>query len=288
MNLIIGSAQFGMNYGISNTTGITPALEIKKILDFCYRNKIYDLDTANTYGSAEENLGAHHLENFNVSSKIKYDPNIHLSYDDFKDDVKKTLQNLSIQKLHTLFLHNPFEIKEDLMNKCKNYFIKAKDEGLIKNIGFSLYHPSDINLDSEDWFDVIQIPFNLFDTTLLTSGLMNELKERKKNIEVRSIFLQGLLLSSLDKLPMAFKGFSNDFIELDSFCKENKLSRLEASIYFIKSFKDIDRVVIGVESLTQLDQVVKIFNNKTHHGYDFRKLLRKRHCDLIDPRRWND
>ena len=44
--LVIGSAQFGMSYGIANVHGRPTDIEIKSILDFASKHGINTIDTA--------------------------------------------------------------------------------------------------------------------------------------------------------------------------------------------------------------------------------------------------
>ena len=54
--IIIGCAQFGSKYGITNTS--KPNLkEQRKILNLAKKNKISFIDTSPVYGNSEENLG---------------------------------------------------------------------------------------------------------------------------------------------------------------------------------------------------------------------------------------
>ena len=55
--LIIGTAQFGMPYGIASRNGQVHGDEIIAILDLAWRNGINTLDTAKTYGSSEKSIG---------------------------------------------------------------------------------------------------------------------------------------------------------------------------------------------------------------------------------------
>ena len=64
--LIIGTAQFGMNYGIANSTGQPNESTIRAIIEHATENEIFYYDTAISYGSSEEVLG-----------KIFYDLGIH-------------------------------------------------------------------------------------------------------------------------------------------------------------------------------------------------------------------
>ena len=45
-NLILGTAQFGSNYGINNNQGLLPKSKIFSILDYAYDNNLNKLDTA--------------------------------------------------------------------------------------------------------------------------------------------------------------------------------------------------------------------------------------------------
>ena len=53
----LGTAQFGMDYGVANTVGRTSNTEVFKILDYAKKLKIKTLDTAKAYGISEDVLG---------------------------------------------------------------------------------------------------------------------------------------------------------------------------------------------------------------------------------------
>ncbi len=59
--LIIGTAQFGMPYGIANYNGQIGKMEVEKILNFAYKAGINTIDTATGYGNSENIIG-HHLK----------------------------------------------------------------------------------------------------------------------------------------------------------------------------------------------------------------------------------
>ena len=55
--LCLGTAQFGMNYGITNKSGQVQSDEIKKILRLSSLLSISYIDTAQAYGNAEKAIG---------------------------------------------------------------------------------------------------------------------------------------------------------------------------------------------------------------------------------------
>lgn len=58
MKIALGTAQFGMDYGVSNLTGQTSMNIVKQILKTAQEYGIDCLDTAHAYGNAESVLGS--------------------------------------------------------------------------------------------------------------------------------------------------------------------------------------------------------------------------------------
>ena len=55
--IILGTAQFGLNYGIANINGKISKEGVSEILDYAYIKGINTLDTAYSYGDSEEVIG---------------------------------------------------------------------------------------------------------------------------------------------------------------------------------------------------------------------------------------
>ena len=64
--LALGTAQFGMNYGIGSSSGRVPINEVKKILDYAKSINIDMLDTASAYGESEKTLGELNVEDLSL------------------------------------------------------------------------------------------------------------------------------------------------------------------------------------------------------------------------------
>ena len=90
----LGTVQWGINYGISNLSGITSKNEVKKILNKARSENIKLIDTASQYGDAEEVLGLNNLKEFKVITKTnKFSKNTILKSDQelFKLNFLKSL-----------------------------------------------------------------------------------------------------------------------------------------------------------------------------------------------------
>ena len=72
VNLSLGCAQFGMNYGYTNTRGKVNQDEVGEIIDLAIKNNIKCFDTAQAYGNSEQiiSMATNEPEYFSISSKL--------------------------------------------------------------------------------------------------------------------------------------------------------------------------------------------------------------------------
>ena len=70
MKLAIGTAQFGLDYGVSNQNGQVSSQDVDKILKMAISAGITTIDTAADYGGSEQALGSSGLDSFDVVSKF--------------------------------------------------------------------------------------------------------------------------------------------------------------------------------------------------------------------------
>ena len=203
MKLGIGTAQFGLNYGINNKQGKLDLKESKRIIEYAKKIGIDTIDTAVAYGNAHKVLSKIDTNDFKIVSKIP-----HLIKNEafsIAKTVHNSLKSLNCERIYAFMFH----ASEDLLSKRSSSLYKEmktiKDEGFIKKIGVSIYDPNDLKtiLNHFD-IDIIQAPLNIFDTRIL--DLINSDNFRRKNIEVhvRSVFLQGLLLMNHEDIPEIF------------------------------------------------------------------------------------
>ena len=105
------------------------------------------------------------------------------------------------------------------------------------------------------------------------------------NIEahVRSILLQGLLLMEPNLRPKYFNKWNSLWLEYENIIKEKKISRLELCIRYILSFKEINKIVIGLDSLKHFKE---IHNTILKSPITLNKKLDCKDLNLINPTNW--
>ena len=130
---------------------------------------------------------------------------------------------------------------------------------ITKYTGLSLYSLKQFNYISKYLkTDILQVPINIFDRTFLNKNFLKKVKKEKIQLHVRSIFLQGIILSNHKFVKKKFNNWQYIFNKWQSFCLKNKLSKIEAATNFILNIKSIDKIVVGFYDKNELVQFLNI------------------------------
>jgi len=265
--LAIGTVQFGMNYGVSNRQGQTQANEARQIIRYADRCGIDCYDTAPAYGNSEEVLGVL-LHDTGVRSACRVVTKTpHLKVDRVDEESIEQVRRIfreSLQKLHServegLLVHAADDL---LIDGGKDFYRALREEkecGRVEKIGASVYTGEQIDAILERFdIDLVQLPLNILDQRLLHGGQLDRLKEHDVEIHVRSIFLQGLLLMDQERLPEYFEPHRAPIDRFHAIAAERNLSPLQLSLGYGIALSHVDKVVVGVNDLQQLQQVVDV------------------------------
>jgi aryl-alcohol dehydrogenase-like predicted oxidoreductase/RimJ/RimL family protein N-acetyltransferase len=269
---ILGTAQFGLNYGITNKNDkpIEKNL-IKNIYNYCNKTGLNHLDTASNYNF-----------NFKLLPKCKWiiDTKITINKDNTKfTSLNKIFAEFNQNKnltLNTVYIHNPDKIFTNdgisIMKMLESYKNKK-----FKNIGISVYDLKNIKKILNNFqIDVIQLPYNIIDRRF--DKIFKYLKKKKIKIIVRSIFLQGTLIDNKHLLnkEKVFKNFK-------AFSKKKGRNRLDLCVDFIKKNNFIDKMIFGVHNINHFKQIT---NSNILKNINYPSKLISKETKIIDPRKW--
>ena len=287
MRIALGTAQFGLLYGVANTDGQVTQEDANEILAFCKLAGIDMLDTAIDYGESEQVLGRAGVSKFKVVTKLPSRPkNCRNVAESILSAVTDSLVRLKVKSIYCLMLHRPSELLgsdgQEIMQALKD----LKDRKVVENLGISVYSPDEFEeLFSCHVFDIVQCPFNIIDRRLVMSGWLDKLKDLGVEVHVRSSFLQGLLLISRDKVPKQFRTWDNLWNVWHKWIKENDISPVEGCLAYVLSHKKIDKVVVGVDKKQHLEQIVLAAQSSKIKSFpDLSNLDR----NLINPSNWSN
>ena len=282
--LAIGSAQFGLDYGISNDNGIVKSAEVKNILTAATSLGIDTIDTAHSYGISEHVLGKIGIGSFKIITKTS---EIEKGIDIVKRNFYQSLKNLKINQIDGLLVHNFSDVFDSNFSSLYNWLIEIKSQKIVKKIGFSIYDPQDVNFLLKNFdFDIVQTPLNIIDRRLLHYDLLNLLSKNSVEVHIRSIFLQGLLLIPHKALPSKFRLWDKLWIHWESWLKENNLSPIEGCLSFIRDIDGLSRVVLGFHNSAQLKETNNFLNLK-NSKVSFPDDLCSFDENLIHPFNWS-
>ena len=280
MELVLGTAQLGLDYGITNHNGRPSDADAIAMLQKAKSGGIRTLDTAEAYGDAELRLGGlGFAPQFKVISKFSCEAGEGLSVD-------AHLNRLKLSSIEGLLFHSALHLTTDLGTNYLKQLKAAKRSGLVKKIGFSAYALSDIQIALSVFpdVDIIQIPANALDFRILDSKLVSELVKRGTEIHIRSVFLQGLLLErEAIALHCKIPNLTETLKKIDEAATSSNQSLIQYLLNQVRNHPNVSAVVAGVSSINELSEVIDAWNcppsfsERIRHDLDYKKL---------DPRNW--
>ena len=257
--IALGTVQFGLPYGISNTTGQTPLAEAKAILTLARSAGIQTLDTAIAYGNSEASLGALDVSGWQVITKLPEMPVTgEASVRDWvKTQLDGSLNRLGLASVHGLLLHRPAQLQGPDGLALYQALLEERERGRVSKIGISVYGPEELDqLPAALKLDIVQAPFNILDHRMARTGWITRLQETGCELHVRSIFLQGLLLMKTAARPAYFSRWDALWQTWDSWLRDAGLTPLEACLRHALSYPGIAKVVLGVDNAAHLADIL--------------------------------
>lgn len=289
MRLALGTAQFGLDYGVSNAAGRVPPAEIESILALAADAGIDLLDTAAAYGQAERSLGRFAADpRWRIVTKLAP-----IESDDpaqaaraARDSLERSLGRLGRTRLYAVLWHQTIEAFSSATDAVFAELDRMRAEGLVEKVGASLYDRNEIEGFLNRYpLDLVQVPVNILDQRLSGDGFLKSLADRRLEIHARSAFLQGLLLMPSEKRPAYFDAFGSPLARFDQWAASRTGGPLQACLAFMRQRRELARVVVGVCSAGELTQVIEAWTAVEGRQDDFSDLA----CGdvgLVNPALW--
>jgi len=191
-----------------------------------------------------------------------------------------------------LYLHRFEQCKN---KKLMQRLVNLKLEGIINNIGISIYEPKELEYIINKLSGIVnyvQIPFNLLDNARwLDNDLLLRARNTHISIATRSVYLQGLFFLDEEKLKKNKVKAYDSVMMLREIAKQNHMSVAQLAVNFVNSFEEIRSYLLGVETLEQLKDNIIIDNNISILSNDILEQIydisRKVDANIIDPRKWS-
>ena len=268
--ITLGTAQLGLKYGIANKSGKPDINTCYEILKKAVEGGVNSFDTAELYGDSEATIGNFFSTIVRDSkrpifiSKFYSMINENMRRIDMERQIYKkiemSLERLKIKRLPVCIIHEPSD-----MNICNNVvpdtLKKFKTEGLIDRVGVSVYTCHEVDeMLKNDLFDVIQIPLNIMDQRLISSGAISKLTRKNILIFARSIFLQGLFFLKPEELADDLRAAGKNIRELNKLAEREGVSVAQLAVSYVRDIEGIASLVIGAETVAQVEENLKLID----------------------------
>ena len=281
--MVLGTAQFGMDYGITNVNGKPTRKEVFNILDFAWGIGVRRFDTAPGYDS--ETLLGDFLVSRGLQDQIKILTKISSleGLSNYKTKIRASIES-SLKKLSCsidiLFFHNPKD--SELILECPQFFENLLHDYQISSLGISVYEPDDVKKLSGCPLDLaFQFPCNVLDRRFENVSMP------KGKRYARSIFLQGLLASEGELRPDSPKELQNLQKNYHEKLAKKNLDPVSIAVSFVTQNDVVDYFLIGVDSEKQLKEIqeLELYGQKDIAFPEI--LFKKTDNEWFDPRKWN-
>lgn len=242
--LMLGTVQFGMDYGVANTSGKPSFETVKAILKEAYDGGINALDTAPEYGDSEEVIGKALKElglsqDFRIVTKIPKVPENCDAEKFIGESLKNSLKRLRQEVISAALLH----VESDCI--YLELLKSMKKRGFIQNAGISLNTRA--YKEEGETADCLQIPCSILDHRF--DGCFGR---GSRHCFVRGAYLQGMLLMPKEKV------FVKEVLARREQLEKLGIPMAELSLRYLFAKPGSKSILTGVETLEQLRDNLRI------------------------------
>jgi aryl-alcohol dehydrogenase-like predicted oxidoreductase len=283
--IAIGTANFGMPYGVLSDGNLLAESVILSILNKADEVGVKTFDTAYAYGSSVDVLGKYFsqkkIKNVKIINKFSVK-------DDFYSLIFKLemfLNNTSIESFDTVLIHDPQNMHDADTRLLRSFLGKLISNKIAKNVGISVYNLNELKQFNAIFpASVVQCPINPFNQAFLTTETQDYFMENKIEVHARSLFLQGVLLA--ESLPISLSSLAPQFDIFKRLVKDSFLTPLNFLMAWANSQKQIKRWIFGVSSLNDFNEIADsaVTSSLFVPNVDVLKNIEN---PLIDPRNWS-
>ena len=281
--LVLGTAQWGQGYGITNDVGRLSDETVAQVVECALAAGIRSVDTHRAqrveqgYGDAQVRLSPW-AARFQITTKVFAGSDVPM-----RNQLVESLGELGTGAVQTCLIHDWITLDDRRAASAASELASLAEEGLCRLVGVAAYDAHDIRRARKHFGPglALQVPVSVLDQRLVGSGDVERVLVEAASVHVRSVFAQGLLLPHQE--PTRWSQHA-DVLRWETFLKENDLDPVRACLDFVRTLPWARGIVVGVLNATQLREILTAWN-APGEGRDWRSLASADPV-LVDPRRW--
>jgi aryl-alcohol dehydrogenase-like predicted oxidoreductase len=282
--IVLGTVQLGMRYGFNAADLDQRAAE--RMLDAAWDAGIRSVDTARAYGTAEERIGhwmRQRKRTFRIVTKASR-PNRDGQHaqNSISQQFAASLKALGVERVDALLAHR---VQDFLDSGTRAEFDRISREGKAAAIGASTYNPEDTVAAIEAGADIVQVPASVADWrhAALLQGA------NSARLMVRSLLLQGALLSQPAKLPVQLASLRPLIEVVGRWAAETQISPIGLLLRGARDGLGVRRFVLGFDTPEQIETAIVALDGPALPQdaiTQLREIAARLPIAVIDPRLW--
>ncbi|HSD38941.1 MAG TPA: aldo/keto reductase [Rhodocyclaceae bacterium] len=283
--IALGTVQFGLDYGLTNSGGQISDREAQRILQAAQEMGVGWLDTAAAYGNAEERLGSMLAgeSHFSICSKTLPTPQGQSVLGSAQRSLDTSLTRLRRDNVDALLIHAAGDLLGVEGDALWSWMVSARAQGMAHSLGISVYDADEIEAVLQrctpDW---IQLPCSLLDQRLVEAGVVAKLSSLGIKLQARSLLLQGVVSVAPDDLPEPLMTLHEPLLRLRRAAGRLGIGAIDMALAWAAA-QEIDLAVLGVTTVDELKQCVEAFQCNVEVDWSAFS------CEdpaAVDPRKW--
>jgi len=172
-------------------------------------------------------------------------------------EVRAQIARLGVDRVEAIFASSATDLLSPGGPALWDRLRRLKDEGLCRKIGVSVYASDDpLGLARRFRPDIVQAPASLLDQRLIVDGTLAELRTLGVEVQLRSIFLNGVLFLPPDRAPSHLKAAAGRISRARRLIAEGRSDPLQAALGFALSRPEASAVLVDVASAAEMSAVI--------------------------------
>ncbi len=290
--LVLGTVQLGMPYGIANTSGKPDQKSATEIIRIAFDGGVRFFDTAQGYGDSEVVLGRA-IRELGIANEVsvitKFEKNVDVrNVNDVVKAASASCDRLGLGSLHGIQARLTY-VEPIWDEGAERSFANLLDQGLAKEFGVSVYRPEQAQFAlNMNGVGAIQIPFNVADQRFEKDGLLEEIKQKKIQLYLRSVYLQGLFFLDANKVPEEMSFATSVVRGVQAIAKKYEVDLAVLLLQYAKTSLPDARIILGAETPEQMRSNIVAWNSSVpseviDHVRDVCKSIDER---ILNPSLW--
>ena len=251
--LVLGTVQFGLDYGVANTTGKPSHTTVSRMLATAFEAGVNVLDTASMYNEAETVLGRalgdlEMRDRIFICSKARpHEEAPGTPEEQITAAVERSLRVLGVERIGLYLLHGYHALP------YVGALHRKREAGDIGAVGVSVYSVEEaLAAIATPGIDAIQHPVSVLDQRFRRAGVLERAAEAGVAIFARSVYLQGVVTMTIPDLPGPIAEVAGTLTRLRELAGE--LTIEELALRYVASLSGVTGVVVGMETHEQMER----------------------------------